>query len=144
MRKLLSVILTAAILLSSVSMIMLTATADTPNFSVTEYGASATLDTSTLPSANRLSGTPTYYAYNATTGTAKEKEDGNGTNSKFLYDGNLSQYFNSARDGYRYYNGLKKSGDVVQAETNSRIVLGLGKVYSIDTFILQVLKTNSR
>ncbi len=127
MRKLLSVILTAAILISSVSVLMLTAFAAEPSFSVTEYGNSQKLDVSTLPSENRLSGIPTYYSYNSTTGVAKEKEDGNQTNSKFLYDDNLSQYFNSERDGYRYFNGLNKVDNVILAETNSRIVLNLGK-----------------
>lgn len=136
MRKLLSVILTVAIILSSVSMIMLTASADTPNFSVTEYGASATLDTATLPSANRLSGMPLYYAYNATEGVVKEKENGNNQSSAFLYDGKLSQGFNSARDGYRYFNGLNKVNDVVKSATNSRLVLELGKVYSVNTFLV--------
>lgn len=136
MRKLLSVILTAAILISSVSVLMLTAFAEDPGYTVAEYGASQTLDTATLPSENRLSGTPLYFKYNGTEGVAKEKEDGNGTNSKFLYDGVLSQYFNSARDGYRYYNGLNKVGDVVQSATNSRFILGMGKAYSITAFLV--------
>ena len=137
MRKLLSVILTAAILLSSVSMVMLTASADTPNFSVTEYGNSATLATSTLPSSNRLSGVPFYYAYNATEGKERPKEDGSTQfSSSFLYDGNLSQGFNSARDGYRYFNGLNKPSGTVLAKTNCRFVLDLGKVYNINTFLV--------
>ncbi len=142
MRKILSVILTAVMLISSVSIAMLTISAEDPGYTVTEYGSSATLDTATLPSANRLSGTPIYYAYGSNEGVEKPTENGNNQPSAFLYDGKLSQGFNSERDGYRYYNGLNKvkdeetGVDVIQAETNCRFVLDMGKPYNITTFLV--------
>jgi len=136
MRKILSVILTAAILLSSVSLLMFTATATDSEYTVTQYGASATLDTDTLPSENILSGTPVYYAYGSSEGTEKPKENGNNQSSAFLYDGNLAQGFRADRDGFRYYNGLKKTNEVVQAATNCRLVLNMGKGYNVTKFLV--------
>lgn len=142
MRKIISAIIALTIILSSLSALMFTSSAESENFTVTEYGTEANectvIDTSTLPSANRLSGTPLYYSYNATSGTLKTTCDANTQSSAFLYDGNLkNQWNNPVRDGYRYYNGLTTATDgTVLSATNCRFVLNMGKVYDIDTFLV--------
>lgn len=138
MRKILSAILTAMIIVSSVSVLMFTSFAATNDLldKVDEYGASSTY---TPTDSNLLSGVPYFYPYGKTTGTYKDgttSTDVDAANKYFLTNGNLGDYFNSARDGRRYYNGLNKVNDVVQSTTDSRIVLHLGKNYQVDTFLL--------
>lgn len=135
MRKILSVILTVVLLLTSVSVLfMFNASAEnTAVESITEYSAASPFTTT---EANRLGGTPYYYAANSKTGVYKEKCDANSASSTFLYDGNFAHNFNG-RSGYRYYNGLVKDTETsAKAATDTKIVLELSSLYTADAFFI--------